>query len=461
MLSPPVAEVSLMAALSFDSALYSGLLSEPEITHILSDAAEIAAMIRIEKALAVVQSRLGIIPREDAAELVAALDGVFIDPGALGDGMRRDGVAAPALVAELRSQIAAPFTQWLHWGATSQDIADLALILRLKSVLEHFSARLDGIIRQLAILARTHRGTIALARTRSQQAAPTLFGLKAANWLQPLLRHRQRIAELRPRLLAVQFGGATGTLSALGGQGIAVMDALADELGLARAEPWHAARDRIEEFAGLMAMIATSLGRMGADFVVLAQSEIGEIGFAGAGGSSTLPQKQNPVVAEVLVSLARFAASQVGALHQAAIHVNERDGAAWTLEWLTLPPLIAATGSALVRAGEALDTLRVDTGRMRANLAATRGLVLSEAASFALAKHLPRGDAVGIVKQGVAATLAGEYHLFDELASRTEAPVDWAALREPLAYLAAAQGLIDRILAQAEDAIGPITSSAG
>ena len=444
-----------MAALSFDSALYGGLLSDIETAHLLSDAAEISAMIRAEKALAVVQARLGIIPEAESAVLVAALDQTFIDPGTLGEGMRRDGVAAPALVAELKRQMPPEAAQWLHWGATSQDIAELSLILRLQSVLDLFSGRLDALIRTLAALAKMHRETICLARTRSQQAAPTLFGLKAANWLQPLLRHRQRIDEIRPRLLAVQFGGATGTLSALGTEGIAVMDALADELGLARAEPWHASRDRIEEFGSLLAMIAASLGRIGADFTVLAQSEIGEIGFAGAGGSSTLPQKQNPVIAEVLVSLGRFAAAQAGALHQAAIHVNERDGAAWTLEWLALPPLIGATGAALARATEALDSLRPDARRMQDNLAATRGLVLSEAASFALSAHLPRGDAVRIVKQAVAATLAGNRHLFEEIADLTEAPVDWAALREPLPYLTSAQTLVDRLVAAAEAIVGP------
>lgn len=447
-----------MAALSFDSALYGGLLSDAETAHLLSDAAEISAMIRAEKALATVEGRLGIIPQAEAEALVDALDAAFIDPGALGEGMRRDGVAVPALVVDLRQQIPVEAAQWLHWGATSQDIAEIALVLRLQGVLDLFAIRLDGLIRTLARLAWAHRTTVCLARTRSQQAAPTLFGLKCANWLQPLLRHRQRINEIRPRVLAVQFGGAAGTLSALGSNGIAVMDALADELGLARAEPWHAARDRIEEFGSLMVMIATSLGRLGADFTVLAQTEVGEIGFASAGGSSTLPQKQNPVVAEVLVSLGRFAAGQVGALHQAAIHVNERDGAAWTLEWLALPPLIGATGAALARASEALEALRPDAARMRENLAATRGLVLAEAASFALAGHMPRADASGIVKQALAMTAAGDGHLFDALAALTAAPVDWAALKEPLPYLASAQTLIDRIVAAAEDIIGPITA---
>lgn len=443
-----------MAALSFDSALYAGLLWDPETSQLLGDGAEISAMIRVEKALALVQARLGIIPADEAEKLAAALDQVFLDAGSLGEGMRRDGVAAPALVMELRAQIGEPFANWLHWGATSQDVADLALILRLRKILTLFRDRLDGLVRALATLAREHRQSIALARTRSQQAAPTLFGLKAANWLQPLLRHRERIDALLPRLGVVQFGGATGTLAALGAEGIAVMDSLAEELDLESATPWHAARDRIEECASLMAMIATSLGRMGADFVLLAQSEIGEIGFAGAGGSSTLPQKQNPVVAEILVALGRFAATQAGAIHQAAIHVNERDGAAWTLEWLALPPLVAAAGAALLRAREALETLRVDPVRMRTNLEATRGLVLAEAASFALSAHLPRGDAQRLVKEAVAAVMKDGGHLFDAIAARTEAPVEWDALRAPLAYLQAAQALIDRIVAEAEAALG-------
>jgi 3-carboxy-cis,cis-muconate cycloisomerase len=435
-----------MAAISFESPLYGGLLSDPETAHLLSDATEISAMIRAEKALAIVQGRLGVIPQEAAEAIVAALDQVFVDAGALGDGMKRDGVAAPALVAALKEQSPALAAQWLHWGATSQDIADIALVLRFGAILDLFDTRLAGLIDALARLARAHSGTICLARTRSQQAAPTLFGLKAANWLQPLARHRQRIAALRPKLLVIQFGGATGTLSALEPRGIEVMDALADELGLAAAEPWHAARDRVEDFAGLMAMIASSLGRMGADFVTLAQSDVGEIGFAGAGGSSTLPQKQNPVVAEILVSLGRFAATQSSAVHNAAIHVNERDGAAWTLEWLALPVLIGAAGTALARAAEALEALTVDPMRMRTNLAATRGLVLAEAASFALSAHLPRGDAIRIVKQAVAATLVGDAHLFDEIAALTEAPVDWNAMREPLPYLSSAAALIERIL---------------
>lgn len=437
-----------MTIYAADSALHAGLLGDSEIAALLAPEAEIAGMIHAEAALARVQSRLGVIPRETGNRLAEALENLALPPAELAAGMRKDGVAAPALVAALRRQLPDDCAPWLHFGATSQDIADLSLVLRLREVLAIFETRIEALIGTLVTLARAHRDTICLARTRSQQAAPTLFGLKAAQWLAPFLRHRRRIMEIRPRLLAVQFGGATGTLAALGPAGPAVLDALADELALARAEPWHAARDRLEEFAGLCAMLAGSCGKLGADLVILAQSEVGEIGFTGAGGSSTLPQKANPVIAEVLVSLARHAATLAGGMHQAAIHANERDGAAWTLEWLTLPPLILAAGAALARAGEALLALRIDEKRMQANLDASNGLVLAEAASFALAEHLPREAVAVLVKQGVAETLASGRHLFEVLRSLSDAPVDWARLAGLGDYLAPARTLIDRILDQ-------------
>jgi 3-carboxy-cis,cis-muconate cycloisomerase len=253
-----------MAIHSFESALYGDLFDDAELQPLLSDAGEIGAMITVEKALARVQGEAGMIPAEAATALADALDKVFIDPGDLRATTARDGVVAPGLVAALRKQVPAELGVWLHWGATSQDIADLALVLRLHAIVDLFDSRLAALIDALAALARAHRETPCLARTRTQIAAPTLFGLRVANWLQPLLRHRQRLAEIRPRLLVVQLGGATGNLSAMGVGGIAVMDALADVLGLARAEPWHGGRDRILEFGQLLVLISSSLGRLGA-----------------------------------------------------------------------------------------------------------------------------------------------------------------------------------------------------
>ncbi|WP_284179256.1 lyase family protein [Rhabdaerophilum sp. SD176] len=436
-----------MAIHTLESALYGDLFDDPELQPLLSDAAEIGAMITAEKALARVQGKAGMIPAEAALALETALDRVMIDPGDLRAATARDGVVAPGLVAALRKQIDPDLAPWLHWGATSQDIADLALVLRLRAVIDLFDSRLEALVAALAELARAHRDTPCLARTRTQIAAPTLFGLRVANWLQPLQRHRQRLHEIRPRLQVVQLGGAAGNLSAFGPRGLEIMDALADDLGLGRAEPWHGGRDRLVEFGLLLVLIATSIGRIGADLVSLAQSETGELGFEGAGGSSTLPQKQNPVIAEVLVALGRSAAGQGSGLPQAALHATERDGAAWTLEWLTLPPLMATTGAALRLAREAVSRLRVDTGRMVANLAATRELVMAEAATFALAAASDRNQAAAIVREGIQAMAQDTRPLLAVLEERSPVAVDWEALRDPLNQLEPARMLIDRILA--------------
>lgn len=438
-----------MSVSPLDSMLYRGLLGDPEIAALLSDEAEIAAMIRAERALAIVQARLGIIPAGAGQLLAEHLNKIGIAPETLAAGVAKDGVIAPALVAALRARLPAETANWLHWGMTSQDVQDIALVLRLRDVLTLFDQRLEGLIHRLMGLAQAHLSTPCLARTRMQAAAPTLFGLRVAQWFAPLLRHRERLREMRPRLLAIQLGGAAGNLAAFGTQALPLMEALADELGLSRAEPWHKGRDRIEELGGWLAMVASSLGAIGVDTALLSQGEVGEIRLAGAGGSSTLPQKQNPVLAEILVSLARHAATLAGSVHQAGIHAYERDAAAWTLEWLTLPPLIATTGAALLRCDEMLASLRVDAARMLANLEATHGLVLAEAASFALAAHMSRAEANALVKKAVEAAMGSGRHLFDHLAEIAPAGVDWAKMRQDGAGLGPARALLERLLAAA------------
>jgi 3-carboxy-cis,cis-muconate cycloisomerase len=439
-----------MSISPLDSGLHRGLLGDADVAALMDERAEIAAMIEAERALAIVEGRLGVIPIEAADAIASQLANLVIDPAELAQGVARDGVLAPALVAALRQRLPAAAAPWLHWGATSQDMADLSLLIRLKRVLDVLDQRLIGIIEQLIELAKRHRATICLAHTRMQAAAPTLLGYRVAQWLAPFIRHRERLAQLKPRLLAVQLGGATANHAALGTAGLAVMDALADALGLARAVPWHGARDRLEEFSCFLAMVANSAGKIGLDLALMAQSEVGEASFAGAGGSSTLPQKQNPVLAEILQSLARHASTLAGGMHHAGLHAQERDGAAWTLEWLTVPQLVVTTGASLLRCAEVLSALRINEGRMSANLEATNGLVLSEAAVFALAQFLPRPEATTLVKKAVAASLGDGQHLFDHLMRATPVSVDWRALRQPSGYLEPARLLMDRILAEAE-----------
>ena len=414
-----------------ESEMYGGLYADPATAALFTDEAEIAAMIRFEAALARVQARLGIIPDDRLAE---ALEGARVAPADLREGVAQSGIPVPALVAALRALIGED-AQYLHWGATTQDVMDTALMLRLREAFGLIEARLDTICRRLAALADDHRETVMAARTWLQQATPTVFGLKCAIWLDPLIRQRQRLARLD---FAVQFGGASGALGASAGRGIETMEALAAEFGLSPAMPWNTSRDRLYEIAAWLAATATALGKIGTDLTLLAQSEIGEVRLGSAGGSSTMPQKQNPVGPYALIALARTVPGDFGAMHMP--HAHERDPGAWAAEWLTLPRMACATGAALKIAEETLSGLEPDAARMRANLDAS---ALAEAASFALAAHMPRAEAQALVK--AAAREGG--NLIDTLATRTDAPVDWDTLRDPARHVGEAGAIIDRVLA--------------
>jgi len=442
-----------MSLTPFDSAFLGPLLSDAEVAALLDDAAQIGAMLRFEAALARAEGRCGVIPEDAAARIAAVAEALDLDPAALAEGTARDGIPVPALVAALRQVIGGDAAAYVHWGATTQDVMDSGLVLRLRAILDIFDKRLAGIGAQLATLADAERGTVMIARTRGQQATPTSFGLKVAGWLAPLQRHRARLKELRPRLEVLSFGGAVGNLSALGDKALAVEAALAVELDLpAPALPWHSQRDGLVELADWLGLVCGSLGKLAGDVLLLCQNEVGELregsidGKPG-GGSSTLPQKANPIRSEAILSLTRHCAGLTGQLQQAAFHQHERDGVAWQLEWLALPQMIVASGAALRQTLALLGGLQVDRERMRTNIAATRGLALAEAASFALSEHLPRPAAQALVKEACKEVLASGRDLIDLLAERSDAPVDWAALRDPARQIGVAGAFIDRVLA--------------
>ena len=435
--------------------MYSALLSDPEVAALLDDAAQARAMVRVERALAVAEGRLGVIEPGVATAIEQRLSN--FEPGLVGlaRGTAEAGVPVPALVAQLRVAVGGEAAGFLHWGATSQDIVDTALILQLREALVLLEGRLAALTAALARLADAHRATVAVARTRFQQAVPTTFGLKAAAWLAPLLRHRARLAGLRSRLLVVQFGGAAGNLSALGAQGVAVMEALAAELDLdCPALPWHAQRDTLAELASWLALVTGSLGKLGLDLLLLAQSEVAEVREARGGGSSTMPQKANPVLSEALVTLARRNATLLAGMYQAMPHALERDGAAWQLEWAILPDMIETTGAALAHAGELARTLVVDPARARAVLDAALDLPLAETVSFALAEHVPRARAQELVKQAAREATASGRQLLEVLAARVDAKIDWEQIRAEAEHPACNDALIDRVLAEAATAAG-------
>lgn len=434
------------------TGIFSTLLADAEVAAILGDAAQATAMVAVEAALARVEARLGVIPAAHGEAIAAALVGFEPDLADLARGTASAGVPVPALVAQLRRRVGPPAGDGVHWGATSQDIVDTALVLQLRRALGILEGRLEALVGALADLAQTHRDTVMVGRTRFQQAVPTTFGLKAAGWLAPLLRHRQRLAELKPRLLMVQLGGAAGNLAALGGQGVGAMEGLATELELGcPAMPWHSQRDGLAELASWLSLVTGSLGKLGQDVLLLAQNEVGEVREAAGGGSSTMPNKSNPILSEALVTLARRNATLVGGMHESMLHAHERDGGAWQLEWALLPDMLSTTAAALAHAGELARTLVIDREAMLATLDTSHGLLLAEAASFALAEKLGRAKAQELVKTACRVALAEKRDLIDVLAAET-AGIDWGRVREAADRPPAVAELIRRVIEQSGSA---------
>ncbi|WP_347312687.1 lyase family protein [Defluviimonas sp. SAOS-178_SWC] len=411
--------------------LTDGLFSDIELRAVMDAGAQLQAMLRAEAALARAEGRLGIIPEDAAKAIARTAEDLRPDPERLIAVTARSGIPAQALVGALKSACGA-HGDWVHFGATSQDIQDTGLVLQLCTALDLIEARLIGLEAELATKASAHAGLTIAARTRFQIAAPTTLGAKIAVWRAPLSRHLDRLAELRPRLLNVSLYGAAGTGAALAPRMPEVRRAMADDLGLGAADiPWHAARDAIAELGGWMALVTGSLGKIGADLILLAQSGIGEVTAGTGGGSSTMPQKSNPVAAEALVSLARLNAGAISTLHQAMIHAQERDGSALALEWLVLPEMVIRTGAALRLAQELARTLTPDPVRIDATFRKDRGAMLAEAAGFYLAHQMPRAEALKIVATALAEIGRSETETLAGALARLQPGHDWARILAP------------------------------
>jgi 3-carboxy-cis,cis-muconate cycloisomerase len=327
--------------------LLQALVGDEEVRALFSNEAELSALLRVEAALAQAEAQVGLIGDEAAGRIAEACGSFEADWHGLAAGLAQDGVIVPAFVKQLRSAVGAAHARAVHFGATSQDVIDTALMLRLKSVVQVFERRLDALLQALRALKDRDGATPLMAHTRMQQALPFRGADKIDTWIQPLERHREALEALAPRILAVQLGGPVGTRAELKDHGDAVADAIAVILGLSSAPSWHSQRDRIGEFAAFLSLLSGTLGKIGQDVALMAQNEVAEVRLATGGGSSAMPHKSNPVPAEVLVTLARFNAGLLGTLHQALVHENERSGAAWTLEWMVLPQMVVAAAASL------------------------------------------------------------------------------------------------------------------
>ncbi len=428
-----------MAASVYDSALYRDLFRDDDCAKLFSDTAEIRAMLIVEGALAKAQGSLGLIPETAAKAIHRASLEAQIDPVALAEETGRSAVPVPALVSAFRTEIGAPdHAQYVHWGATSQDIIDTGLILRLRQVIAIFEARLAAILSALGTLADTHADLPMAARTYGQIASPTSFGAVVASWGRPLLQLQVTLQPVKEALLSVSLSGAAGTLSAMGTDGAKVRAALAGELGLADpGASWHSERGRITGFTSWMTQTATSLAKMGEDLILLTQSGLQEVTLATAGGSSTMPQKQNPVQPTLLSAIGSQMIALSSAMDTAAIHRQQRDGAAWFIEWMTLPQMCLGLAKALAIAEDLAKGLTPRPDAMRAQIDDGLGLIYAEALSFDLAKSMPRPDAQAKIKALCKTALAENTPLAD-LAAREWPDKDLSGFFDPASLLGTA-----------------------
>lgn len=425
------------------SSLYGPLFGDKALAVRLSDVRFVQRMVLFERKLALVQGQLGIIPEKAGQEIDRSLDGIVVAPETLAEGVVGAGVPVPALVTVLRGEVAFDAGQWLHWGATSQDVIDTAHVLGLAEALDVLEPRLCGLIDALETQSTAHAETLMAGRTRSQIATPITFGLRIAQWAAPLIELEQGLGDMRVKALKVQFGGASGANTAVAPHGAAITEALAAALGLQPSPPWHTNRLGLRFAADWLLHLSDALAKMAGDLILLMRSEIGEVRAGQGGGSSTMPQKQNPVTAETICVLATLARGAHAGLMASGAHAEERDGTRWPVEWMLLPQMLVMAGAALRHAQGLAETFQVDGARMRAVLDTQTG-VMAEQASFALAAHMPRAEAQALVKQ---ATATGR-PLAEALAELSEADLDWPSVLDPATAIPSARETAAQIFAR-------------
>ncbi|MFC0709733.1 3-carboxy-cis,cis-muconate cycloisomerase [Azorhizophilus paspali] len=440
--------------------LFDAYFTSAPMRAVFSDRGRLQSMLDFEAALARAEAAVGLIPEAAVAPIAEACVAERFDVAALAQAIATAGNSAIPLVKALGQRIAAvdaDAERYLHLGATSQDAMDSGLVLQLRAAVALFESELAQLAEDLAVQAERHAGTPLAGRTWLQHATPVTLGMKLAGLLGAFTRQRRRLAELKPRLLVLQFGGAAGTLAALGEQALPVSEVLARELDLGLPEqPWHTQRDRLAEFAGWLGLLAGTLGKLGRDLSLLMQTDVGEVFeplAPGKGGSSTMPHKRNPVGAAVLIGAATRAPGLVATMLAAMPQEHERSLGLWHAEWETLPELCCLLSGALQQARLLLPGLEVDAARMRENLDLTQGLVLAEAVSIALARRLGRERAHHLVEQCCRQAIAEGCHLRAALGADPEVSAELSAaelerLLDPSHYLGLAQRWVARAVAE-------------
>jgi 3-carboxy-cis,cis-muconate cycloisomerase len=445
------------------SPLLAPMLSSPAMRAVCDDAAYLQRMLDFEAALARAEAAVGVIPDGAAGAIAKACIAETFDLTELAEAATRSGNLAIPLVKALTADVAkadAEAARYVHWGATSQDVIDTATMLTLRLAADALLGDLNRAVAGFARLARQHRDTPMVARTWLQHALPMPFGLKLAEYAAALHRSRIRLNRLRGETLVLQFGGAAGTLAALGDKGLLVAEKLAEALKLPLPDaPWHTHRDRIAEAASVLAIIAGSCGKIARDIQLMMQTDVAEAfepSGEGRGGSSTMPHKRNPVAAASALAAATMAPNLAATMFAAQVQDHERSAGPWHAEWPTLPTLLLVTSGGLAAIVDIAEGLEVDATRMRVNLDATHGLIMAEAVTFALAEKIGKSEAHHLIEAASKKAVAARKHLRDVLAAEPKVTshlgaAQLAKLFEPMAYQGVSQTLIDRLLASLAD----------
>jgi 3-carboxy-cis,cis-muconate cycloisomerase len=445
------------------SPLLAPMLSSAAMRAVCDDLACLQHMLDFEAALARAEAAVGVIPASAGGPITDACKAQAFDLAALAEAATKSGNLAIPLVKALTANVTktdADAARYVHWGATSQDVIDTAAMLTLRAAIDVLLSDIDRAVAGFASLAKQHRYTAMVARTWLQHALPMPFGLKLAEYAAALHRSRTRLQRLRSEAPALQFGGAAGTLAALGDNGLRVAEQLARELGLPLPDaPWHTHRDRIAEAASVFAILAGTCGKIARDVSLMMQTDVAEAfepSGEGRGGSSTMPHKRNPVAAATALAAATMAPNLAATIFAAQVQDHERSAGPWHAEWPTLPMLQLVTSGALAAIVDIAEGLEVDAARMRVNLDATHGLIMAESVTMALAEKIGKSEAHHLVEAASKKAIAEKKDLRDVLTNdpKVAAHLDGekiAELFEPMAYQGVSQALIDRLLASLDN----------
>ena len=445
-----------MAATIIDSKIFGDMFSEEKMREVWSDENRTAKYLDVERALAKVQGALGIIPQEAADEIVRHCDVKKIDWVKLKAKTEQIGYPIIAVVNQINAACRDKLGEYCHWGATTQDITDTATVLQIREGLALVEQDLAGISASLASLAKKYRDTPVIGRSNLQQATPITFGYKMASILAGIERHRERLAQLKPRVLVGEFGGASGTLSSLEKGAMETQAGLMQELGLGQPLiSWHTVRDNIAEVGAFLGLVGGSLGKIAMDVKLMMQTEVAEVfePFApGRGSSSTMPQKRNPISCLYIHANISVVRQHAAALMDAMVADHERSTGPWEIEWVSLPEIFCLMAGALKQTKFVLAGLEVDAARMRANIDMTHGLVMSEAVMMGLGPYIGREVAHDLVYDLCRASIELKRPLIDLLAEHPEIGkhVNRARLEEfcdPANNLGQAGVMVDRVLA--------------